>query len=133
MLDLEAYKKEKNLCSQEVVNVIGTVYKKFDTPLELAVCDPDTGVVLEEQEATALTMKYGSIPKKQEKRIKESRFSLRMTMGQAKLFRKTLKQNGDSIQKLLFHAIDRYMRVNAPEEWKKENARTAATVPSVGE
>lgn len=130
MLDLEAYKKEKNLCSQDVVNRISKYYPKFDLPLELAVCDDDTGVVLDDLAETALTLKYGSIPKKKEKRIKESRFSLRMTRGQAKVFRKTLKQNGDSIQKLLFHAIDRYMRVNAPEEWKKENARTAETVPS---
>lgn len=133
MLDLEAYKKEKNLCSQDVVNTVSKLYKKFDLPLEFAVCDNDTGVVLSEQAETALTMEHGAVPKKREKRIKDSRFSMRMTRGQAKLFRKILKQNGDTAQKLLFHAIDRYMRVNDPEAWAKENARTAATVPSAKE
>lgn len=44
MLDLEAYKKEKNLCSQDVVNRISKYYPKFDLPLELAACDYLTGV-----------------------------------------------------------------------------------------
>lgn len=29
MFDLEAYKKEKNLCSQDVVNTVSKLYKKF--------------------------------------------------------------------------------------------------------
>ena len=55
-----------------------------------------------------------------------------MTAGQAKLVKKTLTAHGMIMQKLLYNAIDAFMRVAAPEEWKKENARTAATVPSAG-
>ena len=130
MLDLEAYKKEKNLCSQDVVNTISKLYKKFDLPLELAACDYLTGVRLEELAECCLIVRYGPLPKKQERRRKDSRCSTRLTAGQAKLVKKTLTAHGMTMQKLLYNAIDAFMRVAAPDEWKKENARTAATVPS---
>ena len=132
MLDLEAYKKEKNLCSQDVVNRISKYYPKFDLPLELAVCDDDTGVVLDDRAEAVLTTEYGPVPKRRERRRKDSRCSTRLTAGQAKLVKKTLTAHGMTMQKLLYNAIDAFMRVAAPEEWKKENARTAATVPSAG-
>ena len=132
MLDLEAYKKEKNLCSQDVVNRISKYYPKFDLLLELAVCDDDTGVVLDDLAEAVLTTEYGPVPKRRERRRKDSRCSTRLTAGQAKLVKKTLIAHGMTMQKLLYNAIDAFMRVAAPEEWKKENARTAATVPSAG-
>lgn len=129
-MDLDSYKKAKGLCSQEVVAAVNTAFPKFDLPLELAVCDPETGVVLEDTATTALTMKYGPVPQRKEHRRKESRCTARLTRGQARLFRKTLTDNGMTVQGLLYNAIDAFMRVAAPEAWKKESARTAATVPS---
>ena len=130
MLDLEAYKKEKNLCSQDVVNTVSKLYKKFDLPLELAACDQMTGVRLEELAEGSLIVRYGPMPKKREHRRKESRCTTRLTKGQARLLRKTLADSGMTMQQLLFNAIDAFMRVAAPEAWAKENARTAATDPS---
>ena len=133
MLDLEAYKKEKNLCSQDVVNTVSKLYKKFDLPLELAACDYLTGVRLEELAEGCLIVCYGPMPKKREHRRKESRCTTRLTKGQARLLRKTLADSGMTMQQLLFNAIDAFMRVAAPEAWAKENARTAATDPSTQE
>lgn len=130
MFDLETYKKEKNLCSQEVVNTVSKLYKKFDLPLELAACDQLTGVRLEELAEGRLIVRYGPMPKKRERRKKESRCTTRLTKGQARLLRKTLSDSGMTMQQLLFNAIDAFMRVAAPEAWAKENARTAATDPS---
>lgn len=133
MFDLEAYKKEKNLCSQDVVNTVSKLYKKFDLPLELAACDQLTGVRLEELAEGCLIVRYGPMPKKRERRKKESRCTTRLTKGQARLLRKTLADSGMTMQQLLFNAIDAFMRVAAPEAWAKENARTAATDPSIQE
>ena len=133
MFDLEAYKKEKNLCSQDVVNTVSKLYKKFDLPLELAACDYLTGVRLEELAEGCLIVRYGPMPKKREHRRKESRCTTRLTKGQARLLRKTLAENGMTMQQLLFNAIDAFMRVAAPEAWAKEKARTAATDPSIQE
>lgn len=131
-MDLESYKQAKGLCNQEIVNEVEKAFPKFDLPLELAVCDPKTGVALEGAALAMLTMKYGPVPKRKEHRRKESRCTARLTRGQARLFRKALTDNGMTVQGLLYNAIDAFMRVAAPEAWKKESARTAATVPSAG-